>query len=247
MIYATGDLHGNTLRFQPQYFPEQAEMTKDDYMIVCGDFGCVWNGDKSDDPQLDRLEALPFTILFVDGNHENFDALSEYPVEQWHGGKVHKICPHVIHLMRGQAFELQGRTFFTMGGAQSHDIADGILDMDSPDFYERYDSMRRNRGQFRINHISWWEGELPSGKEYAEAQQTLEQLDWKVDYIITHCAPTAIQQKVNADFKPDKLTDFLEEIRRRSQFHYWLFGHYHDNRIIDEKYVLLYEQMVRIL
>ena len=55
MIYATGDLHGNTLRFQPQYFPEQTKMTKDDYMIVCGDFGCVWNGYKSDDPQLDRL------------------------------------------------------------------------------------------------------------------------------------------------------------------------------------------------
>ena len=111
MIYATGDLHGNSLRFQPQYFPEQAEMTKDDYMIVCGDFGCIWNGDKSDDPQLDRLEALPFTVLFVDGNHENFDALNEYPVEQWHGGNAHKIRPHVIHLMRGQAFELQGRTF----------------------------------------------------------------------------------------------------------------------------------------
>ena len=33
MIYATGDLHGNSLRFQPQYFPEQAEMAKDDYMM----------------------------------------------------------------------------------------------------------------------------------------------------------------------------------------------------------------------
>ena len=247
MIYATGDLHGNSLRFQPQYFPEQAEMAKDDYMIVCGDAGLVWHGDKSDDPQLDRLEALPFTILFVDGNHENFDALSEYPVEQWHGGKVHKICLHVIHLTRGQAFELQGRMFFTMGGAQSHDIADGILDMESSDFYGQYDSLCRNRGQFRINHISWWEGELPSDEEYAEARQTLERLDWKVDYIITHCAPTAIQQKINADFKSDRLTDFLEEIRCRSQFHYWLFGHYHDNRIIDEKYVLLYEQMVRVL
>ena len=81
----------------------------------------------------------------------------------------------------------------------------------------------------------------------SKARQTLERLDWKVDYIITHCAPTAIQQKINANFKPDKLTDFLEEIRNRSQFHYWLFGHYHDNRIIDEKYVLLYEQMVRVL
>ena len=129
-------------------------MTKDDYMIVCGDFGCVWNGDKSDDTQLDRLEALPFTVLFVDGNHENFDALNKYPVEEWRGGKAHKIRPQVIHLIRGQVLELQGRSFFTMGGAQSYDIADGILDTDSLDFYERCDSLHRNRGQFRINHIS---------------------------------------------------------------------------------------------
>lgn len=79
--------------------------------------------------------------------------------------------------MRGQAFELQGRTFFTMGGAQSHDIADGILDMGSPNFYERYDNLRRNRGQFRINHISWWREELPSDEEYAGTRQTLERLD----------------------------------------------------------------------
>ena len=39
----------------------------------------------------------------------------------------------------------------------------------------------------------------------------------------------------------------MKEIRNRNQFHYWLFGHYHDNRVIDEKYVLLYEQMVRII
>ena len=90
-------------------------------------------------------------------------------------------------------------------------------------------------------------GRIAIRQEYAEAWQTLKRLGRKVDYIITHCAPTAIQQKVNADFKPDKLTDFLEEIRCRSRFHYWLFGHYHDNRIIDEKYVLLYEQMVRVL
>ena len=141
-------------------------------MIVCGDFGFVWNGDKSDDAQLGKLEALPFTVLFVDGNHENFDALNEYPIEQWHGGKVHRIRPHVLHLMRGQAFELQGRTFFTMGGAQSHDIADGILDMDSPDFYKRYDALRHDRGQFRINHISWWQEELPSSEEYEQARQT---------------------------------------------------------------------------
>lgn len=42
-------------------------MTKDDYMIVCGDFGGVWFGDKRDNAQLDELEQLPFTVLFVGG------------------------------------------------------------------------------------------------------------------------------------------------------------------------------------
>lgn len=33
------------------------------------------------------LNDRPFTTLFVDGNHENFDLLNAYPVENWHGGK----------------------------------------------------------------------------------------------------------------------------------------------------------------
>lgn len=247
MIYATGDTHGNFLRFQQEYFPEQAQMTKADYMIICGDFGAVWNGDEQDDRQLDWLEALPFTVLFVGGNHENYDALNAYPLEQWHGGAVQKIRPHVIHLMRGQAFELQGRTFFTMGGAQSHDTEGGILELDSPSFHVEYNFMRRNFARFRINHVSWWQEELPSEQEYQEAQRTLERLNWKVDYIITHCAPTTIQQKIRRNYQSDRLTDFLEEVRQYTQFHYWLFGHYHDNRIVDEKYVLLYEQMAQVL
>lgn len=46
MIYATGDTHGNFQRFTPEHFPEQAQMTRDDFMIVCGDFGGVWEGGK---------------------------------------------------------------------------------------------------------------------------------------------------------------------------------------------------------
>ena len=45
MIYATGDCHANFLRFKREYFPEQDGMGRDDYMIICGDFGGVWFGD----------------------------------------------------------------------------------------------------------------------------------------------------------------------------------------------------------
>ena len=38
MIYVTGDTHGNFRRFQPEYFPEQAGMTKNDVVIIAGDY-----------------------------------------------------------------------------------------------------------------------------------------------------------------------------------------------------------------
>ena len=222
MIYVTGDTHGNFRRFQPEYLPEQAGVTKNDVVIIAGDFGGVWFGDSRDDETLDWLERLPFTLAFVCGNHENYDALERYPVAEWHGGKVHRVRPHVLHLMRGQVFELESYRFFTMGGAKSHDT------------------------NHRINHISWWRQELPSDEEYSEALQNLERYNWQVDYIITHCAPTSIALMGSRHNEADRLTDFLQEVRERAKYYYWLFGHYHDNKAVDEKHILLWEQIVQI-
>ena len=122
MVFATGDTHGNFLRFRPENFPEQKNMTKSDYVIICGDFGGVWDGSRKERQTLDWLESLPFTVLFVSGNHENFDLLKKLPVEEWHGGKVQFIRPHVIHLLRGQVFEIEGYTFFTMGGGGGSEL-----------------------------------------------------------------------------------------------------------------------------
>lgn len=74
MVFATGDTHGNFLRFRPENFPEQKNMTKSDYVIICGDFGGVWDGSRKERQTLDWLESLPFTVLFVSGNHENSDS-----------------------------------------------------------------------------------------------------------------------------------------------------------------------------
>ena len=117
MIYITGDCHGDFERFSKNIFPEQNEMTKDDYVIICGDFGGVWNKDTESPKEkwwLNWLQEKSFTTLFVDGNHENFDRLYNYRVEEWHGGKVHKIRPSVIHLMRGQIFTIDGKEFLPL-------------------------------------------------------------------------------------------------------------------------------------
>ena len=43
-IFVTGDTHGGFQRFEDQDFPEQKDMSRNDSVIVCGDFGGLWSG-----------------------------------------------------------------------------------------------------------------------------------------------------------------------------------------------------------
>lgn len=245
-VYISGDTHGNFNRFTTKNFPQLKGMNRDDYIIITGDHGGVWAGEQADRHRLDWLEDKPFTTLFVDGNHENFDLLNAYPEQQWHGGRVHVVRPHVLHLMRGQVFEIGGFTWFTMGGAASHDIDDGILDPADPGFERKYWRMRRMGAYFRVLGHSWWPEEMPSDEEYAEAEANLERARWSVDCVLTHCAPTSVTKALDPSYQPDKLTDFLESVRKRCWFSRWFYGHYHLNRVIDERFVIQWEQISKI-
>lgn len=250
MIYITGDCHSSFERLNTRNFPEQKEMTKDDYVIICGDFGAVWNKEKESKQEtslLNWLDDKSFTTLFIDGNHENFDRLYAYPVEEWHGGKVHKIRPSVIHLMRGQVFMIDGKKIFAFGGASSHDMEGGILEPDDPNFKLKRRRLDRERRNYRINHLSWWQQELPSEEEMAEGRRNLLANDNTVDFIISHCCASSTQALISHGiYKQDILTDYLEEIRQKTQFKRWFFGHYHDNRNVNMEEILLYEQVIRI-
>mgnify|MGYP002529999567 FL=1 len=173
-LFLTGDTHGDFRRFLPENFYEQERLTKEDLVLICGDMGGVWYGDCRDDEGLDFLESRPFTTLFVAGNHENYDALRTYPLEDWRGGKIRRICPSVLLLERGQVFDLNGKQIFTMGGASSHDIQGGILEPDDPLFLLKFHALEARGTPFRVNHRSWWKEELPSEAEYREARTNLE-------------------------------------------------------------------------
>lgn len=135
MIYFTGDTHGDFIRFSTDRFPEGRNCTKEDYVIILGDFGGVWKlkEDSAERYWLNWLDSKPWTTLFIDGNHENHARLDAMPVEEWHGGKTHRLRPSIIHLMRGQVFDIGGYCMFAFGGACSHDIFGGILDPSAPE------------------------------------------------------------------------------------------------------------------
>lgn len=135
-----------------------------------------------------------------------------------------------------------------MGGARSHDIADGILDPAAPDFRDRQRVLKHvGRKRFRVLGQSWWPEEMPSDMEYLTALETLEKAGWKTDYVITHCAPTHIALAMNRRNEADTLSDFLEMVERRLEYTAWFFGHFHDNRIVAEKHILLWEQIIQVL
>lgn len=244
-IMVTGDLHARFNRLSNTETPQLKSLDKDDYLIVCGDFG-IWDDDPTERYWFDWMNNKKFTTLFVDGNHENFDRLYDMSVEMWHGGRVHKIRPNVIHLMRGEVFQIAGKKVFTMGGARSHDISDGILQPDDPKLLEKiYRFGLEGKYRYRINHVSWWRQEMPNFKEYDNAEQNLAWHKWEVDYVISHCAPSQVVDLMSGgQWEHDKLTDWLKYISETLDFKRWYFGHYHDNRYFGDQYVMLYENCI---
>ena len=244
LFYITGDAHSDFSRFTEENFPIQSEMTKDDYIIICGDFGGVWTFEEESRRKkeaLDWLNNKNFTTLFVDGNHENYTRLYNYPIEEWKGGKVHKIRDSVLHLMRGEIFDIDNKKIFAFGGAKSHDIQDGILNLDEEEKIYEY---RKRGAYFRIRDFSWWDLELPTNQEMENGIENLEKINYKVDYIILHCCPTSIQSLINSTYKRDILTDYLQQISEKCTFKRWYFGHYHDYKQVNSQFTLLYEDIL---
>lgn len=251
MVFVTGDCHGDFSRFTAKNFPKKKELTRNDIMIICGDFGGIWNGGDEEEGNLKFLSELPFTVVFCDGNHENFNRLSScFPVVQFHDGQAHKIRENVYHLMRGYVFTFEGKKFWVMGGAQSHDIDDGILDPDDFESTEEFLYTERrwykSGKMYRIKGITWWPEELPSEEEMEFGRQQLLKHNNKVDYVIAHCCPQDIASFMGY-MSSDRLSNYFDDIARTIRFDKWYFGHYHTTQTIFGKFVVLYDHIDRII
>lgn len=252
MIYLTGDCHGDFSRFsRKQRMRLPFEITEKDYVILCGDMGLLWAHDGEFTYNKKWLSALPFTILWVQGNHENYDMIAEYPVCMWHGGKVrHIVQDKIILLERGQIFEMEGKSFFTFGGASTHDIQGGILDRSSPTYARERWRANKSGLPYRVRGVSWWEQELPSVEEMQEGRANLSEAGYVVDYVITHCLSGHMQERLehvlSARRNKDILTDYFDELETKLRYQHWYCGHYHENIRLDERHTVLYDDIISL-
>lgn len=252
MVFVTGDTHGSYERLSYKHFPKSKQLSKDDIVIICGDFG-LWEKGPTENYWFDWLETRPYTICWCDGNHENFDRLygSEFSIVDFHGGKAHQIRANVYHLMRGYVFDFEDQKFFVFGGASSHDISDGILDRDQFPSDEAFENAlyhwRKACKSYRVNHISWWKEELPSQEEMIRGIQSLQQHNFKVDFVISHCLPSSVCSMLGY-YTTDILTEYFDSLLNVFQlkFKRWYCGHYHQENAIGS-YVIKYENIERIL
>lgn len=246
MIFVSGDTHGNFRRFSTKRFPQQKQMTRNDYVIILGDFGGVWNDSKEERYWLDWLESKSFTTLWIDGNHENFPLLEQYPRVLFHGGVAHQIRPHIFHLCRSNVFQLNGQAFFVMGGAQSHESL--LLSPDFPGFKKQKKRLTRLSIPFRVKGESWWKEELPSITEIINAVRRIKKCNRLEDLIIlTHCGPNNIQMELCPNYPYNDLTAFFMELQKHIPYKKWYCGHYHVNRTFpDKRFQVLYDDIIPI-
>ena len=239
MIYLTGDTHKD-VDIHKLFTSKIDQLTKEDYLIILGDFGFPFlDSDISDEILMNDLfqkereiyqyyitllARFPFTILFIDGNHDNHAYWAKQPVISKFGGKVqaHKDAKNIFHLLRGEYYNIDGFTFFCMGGAVSIDKA------------------------MRIKDLTWWEEEVPSYKEMEHGIDNLIAHNYQVDFILTHAMPhELIPIVLHQYYQSDEVTRYLDMIYHNTDYQYWFCGHYHEE--IRNEYVkmqVLYNKIV---
>ncbi len=240
MIYLTGDTHGGVdmKKLSVKNLKRNGiELTSNDYLIITGDFGFPFSpidiklyeeGSGEYLFWINWFKERPYTILFIDGNHDNHDWWKKQEVTEMFGGRV-QVHPHasnIIHLLRGEVYTIEGKSFFTFGGATSTDR------------------------EWREEGVTWWAAEEASDKDIANAKKNLEKANYSVDYILTHTLPSTIIDSIPMFYHktiPCKTASFLDRVYEKVDYKMWFCGHFHtDMPIYDDKMFVLYQSVTSL-
>ena len=214
MIYLISDIHA---RMDFKGLVDYVNTASDnDLLIVLGDVSLCF-GDKEENKIFtDRFLSIKKNIAIVDGNHENFDYLKSFPEEEWCGGKVHRLSEYIVHLKRGHAFEIEGKSFFVFGGCKSSEVWHKLG--------------------------LYYPGEEPEKEELALAYETIKKNGFKFDYILTHKYE---QTPPDATFCP-ALGELEKYIDENVSYKHWYCGHSHKYRELDEKHTIIFDEAIKL-
>ena len=218
MIYMTGDKHSDFHRVNALCC--QQETSVDDILIILGDASINYDGPIEDAYLKRELAKLPITLFCIHGNHEQRpETIPTYEKKTWYGGTVYvePEFPNILFAKDGEVYKLDGKSFIAIGGAYSVDK-----------YYRLEDG------------LGWWPDEQPSEVVKAYVELRLEELDWKVDYVLSHTCPMKYVPRENFLESIDQSTidksteEWLDEIEDKLDYARWCCGHYHTDKTIDK-------------
>ena len=224
-VFITGDMHGDIEIEKITRWKKTADdLDRSDLLIVCGDMGFFWDGAGYDRYIKRYWEQQPFTVLWIDGNHENFDILDKQPTMTKWDGRVQQCGENIYHLCRGEIYNFYGKTFFCFGGATSHD------------------KLRRKEG------LTWWSREIPSIEEMKNGCDHLMGVGNEVDYMITHCADLFTQRMIDPSYESDELIEYFTNLSNTVIWNKtWFMGHYHLDRPMPNGVRLIYQDIIQLI
>lgn len=225
--YITGDCHGKFgkiicfNRFNHM-------LTQGDVMIILGDVGLNYYGNKTDRKNKRILNEFPNEFLCIHGNHEARPlSIGGYEEKVWRGGIVYyePEYPRILFANDGEIYDFDGKKAIVLGGAYSVDK------------------------EYRLSvGLPWFCDEQPSEEDKQNAKRHLDESGWNVDYVFSHTCPLIYEPTdLFLDFidqtKVDKSTEtWLSSIEKKLKYDKWYFGHFHENReYIDV--IMLYEEI----
>lgn len=222
MIYITGDTHGDFQRIDD--FCRRMETSKDDIMIILGDAGINFSGGERDKLKKEWISSLPITLFCIHGNHEMRPAtISSYKTREWHGGTVwfEDEFPNIFFAKDGEIFDFAGKKCIVIGGAYS---------VDKP---------------WRLAYgYPWFEDEQPSAEIKADVEKKLDELDWKIDIVLSHTLPFEYMpidlfiKGVDQSTVDNSTEDWLSDIESKLSYKWWYAGHYHTSRVTNKVQIM---------
>ena len=217
MIYVTGDIHGDIARFKNRKIKR---LKKDDTLVVCGDFGFVYDDSEQEKKALKWLSKRKYNILFVDGAHDNTELLNDYELCDFAGAVARRINDRVYMLLRGEVYNVEGRKIFAFGSglSESYNIITDIVSSNA--------------------------GSLPTSEENANGIKNLEKAGNEIDFIVTYDAPISAKTYIGETQNNNGLNSYLEEIYKIANFKCWYFGRYHKDKAITRLFKAMYEDVL---
>ena len=223
MIYYMGDIHGDV--FHVVDAVARYEITDKDVIVILGDVGMNYYGNNHGDKhRKKKLNKLGVPVFCIHGNHEmRPETIATYREETWHGGIVYvdKDFPNLLFAKDGEVYDLDGQKAIAIGGAYSVD---------------KWYRLRMD--------MNWFPDEQPSAEIKASVERKLEELNWKVDVVLSHTCPErympveAFLSGIDQSTVDNSTEEWLDRIEEKLDYKAWYCGHWHINKQIDGMHFL---------